>query len=142
MQRLTLPATLESLTDVTRFVQEIGARAGLPDEQEYRLRLAVEEIATNIVTHGYGESDRPVPADASFAVEGAAEDDRVWVRLIDDAPEFDPTRAADPADLDSPLDQRRIGGLGIYLVRTSLDEFTYARVDGQNRTTLVLKRAP
>lgn len=140
MQRLTLPATLESLTEVTRFVQEIGSAAGLLDEQEYRIRLAVEEIATNIITHGYGESDRPVPADASFAVEGAAEEDRVWVRLIDDAPEFDPTRTTDPADLDSPLEQRRIGGLGIYLVRTSLDEFTYERVAGQNLVTLAVKR--
>lgn len=142
MQRLTLPATLDSLDAVTRFVEEIGATAGLRDEQRYRLRLAVEEIATNIVTHGYGESERPVPADASFCVEGAADPDRVWVRLIDGAPEFDPTRTADPADLDRPLEQRQIGGLGIYLVRTSLDEFTYRREDGHNLTTLALKRVP
>jgi anti-sigma regulatory factor (Ser/Thr protein kinase) len=138
MHRISLPATMESVATVSRQVADLGAQAGLPPERRYKLRLAVEEIATNIVTHGYAEAPDP-PTDPEFQLEWGFGPDRVWVRLEDSARPFDPTRAPDPADLDAPLSERRIGGLGIHLVRASLDEFSYERTAGRNRVTLGLR---
>lgn len=144
VERLSLPATVDALGEVARFVGELGAAAGLPADRAYKLRLAAEEIATNIVTHGYAEpgagSNGAGPP--RFVVEGAADGGRVWIRLVDTAPRFDPTATGDPVDLDRPLAERQVGGLGIYLVRSVLDDFRYEHADGENRTTLVIERAP
>lgn len=118
---------------VADLVRGLAECAELTRGQAYRLRLAADEIATNIVEHGYG--GRGV-----VAVCGGVEDDRVWVRTEDRAPPFDP-RDHDAAEVlaTHPAD-RSPGGLGLHVAMAGLDEFHYEHVDGRNRNTMVVCR--
>lgn len=108
---------------------ELPARAG------YRLQLAFEELATNAVKYG-GEGP---PAAVRATVE--RHPDRVELELRDDGRPFDPTAVA-PVELPASLDEARIGGLGLELVRKSASEFTYLRDGGENVTRVVLEWRP
>ncbi|MET9734958.1 ATP-binding protein [Streptomyces sp. NPDC006458] len=130
--RIKVRAELEELDRVATFVRDVGRRAGLGDSALYRLRLAADELATNIVVHGYrGRS-------GEIAVDAAIEHDRLWVRLQDDAPAFDPHQGMRAPELGAPLSERRVGGLGVYLAVTAVDEFRYELVAGRNVSTLVM----
>ena len=128
---------------VIRDHAEAAARdADFPEEAIYDLVLAVDEAATNIMMHGYksapapshGEQPGVIEVDAAF--DGAA----LRVTLRDQAPPFDPTAAPVEAEL-PPLADRMPGGLGIFLMRKTLDEIHYRRTpDGWNELTLVMLR--
>ncbi|WP_399895515.1 ATP-binding protein [Streptomyces sp. BBFR51] len=131
---LRVAATLDSLEPVSDFVLSLGERARLPESSLYRLRLAADELATNIVLHGYhGES-------GEITVEGGIDPGEVWVRFQDDAPAFDPRQGMRAPALDVPLAQREIGGLGVFLAFTAVDVFAYELVAGRNVSTLVMRR--
>ncbi|MEU2828853.1 ATP-binding protein [Streptomyces lavendulae] len=134
MNALRLSAALTSLEDVARYVLDLAERAGLTEEASYRLRLATDELATNVVMHGYHGSE------GELRIEGGMDEDTVWIRLEDDAPAFDPAAHCLPPDITVPLAERAIGGLGIHLALTSVDEFTYTCTGARNRTTLVMRR--
>ncbi|GAA2605137.1 MULTISPECIES: ATP-binding protein [Streptomyces] len=131
---LRVAATLDSLDPVSDFVLGLGERARLPESSLYRLRLAADELATNIVLHGYhGEP-------GEITVEGGIDPGEVWVRFQDDAPAFDPRQGMRAPALDVPLAQREIGGLGVFLAFTAVDVFAYELVAGRNVSTLVMRR--
>jgi serine/threonine-protein kinase RsbW len=138
MLLLEVPAVLDSVAPLAALTAGLAAEADLPQRRAYALRLALEELLVNIVEHGYG----PHRSDGKVIVECDVTADRIWVRLTDWAPEFDQTRFAEPVGLDRPLNRREPGGLGLYLVRRSVDEATHCYIDGVNRTTVVLWRDP
>ena len=122
----------EAAADV---VGELARDAGLPPGRAYWLRLAVEEIATNVVRHGY--QGRGV-----VRLTSGIWPDRVWVRIEDEASEFDP-RSHDPVPrLETAPAEREAGGFGLLLALRKLDGFCYERSDGQNRNTLIMSRSP
>jgi serine/threonine-protein kinase RsbW len=135
---IALPATQESVAEVGRRIVALGEEAGLGPDESYRLRLATEEIVANVVAHGYLED--PALARTSdartFELRWGSDRERVWVCVVDSARPFDPTAVDTPDDLDDPLEQRTPGGLGIHLVRNSLDEFRYRRDGPHNHVTL------
>ncbi|MFD7029625.1 ATP-binding protein [Streptomyces sp. NPDC059917] len=133
---LHVPATLASLAAIARFVRAVAVAAGLDRGAAYRLRLAVDELATNIVTHGYrGEEGR-------ITVLGRAGAGRASIALEDGAPAFDPVAGRLPPPTELPPERRRIGGLGIHLALTSVDEFGYVRREGRNISTLTVLAGP
>ncbi len=97
----------------------------------YELVLAVEEAVTNIILHGY-DGQKGV-----ITILISPNDRSVEIILQDDAPPFDPTQVPAPR-LDLPLDERPLGGLGVYIIRKHSDEMTYRRTaTGLNELTLV-----
>jgi anti-sigma regulatory factor (Ser/Thr protein kinase) len=136
MKSLVVPGELDSLATIRRYVQAAAEQAHLEKQQAYRLGLAVDELATNIVTYGYADS----AADGMIAVQATIDVRTLKITLEDTAHPFDPTQQDTPADLDMPLDERNIGGLGIFLALNGIDDFTYERVDNRNRNTLVVYR--
>lgn len=137
MQSLTVPATLESLSEIGKYVNTAAAEAGLEKKIAYRLRLAVDEIASNIIIHGYQE------AGLSGEVLAKAELDEQALTIIleDSSPPFDPRRLLDrPNQIDLPLEERPIGGLGIYLTVQNVDKFDYQYVNNRNRNIFMIKR--
>src|SRR5215467_13014622 len=98
MQPLTVPATLDSIDPIVQYVSSAAAAAGLDRKSAYRLRLAVDEIATNIITHGYAESHTT----GDVVVEARVGDKELTVTLEDSAPAFDPRELEDPDHLDKP----------------------------------------
>ncbi|MFE1766897.1 ATP-binding protein [Streptomyces angustmyceticus] len=125
---------MDSLEPVSDFVLGLGKRARLPESSLYRFRLAADELATNIVLHGY----RGEPGE--ITVDGGIDPGDVWIRFQDDAPAFDPRQGMREPALDVPLAERQIGGLGVFLAFTAVDTFDYELVAGRNVSTLVMRR--
>ena len=97
------------------------------------LQLALEETVTNVIHHGYRDLDAGAH---SFVVEfSAPAPDRVRLVVIDDAPAYDPL-ARPEVDLDLPLEERPIGGLGVHLVKNLMQHTAYERRDGRNVLTM------
>lgn len=116
---LTLPAAaVADLAAIRGFVREAAAGfdvrgAAVPD-----LVCAVDEVAANVFRHGY----RGEPGPIEVQVERSGDD--LTVRLLDEAPEFDPTTRPSP-NLATPLDRRPPGGLGIHLALASVDRVAH-----------------
>lgn len=134
---LSLPPVAESLAEVAAAVERFCEAQDLPPRQSYALSLAFEELLTNVVNHGYAGRET---AGETMRVELRREGERVLARIEDGGTAFDPTQA--PAvDIEEALDERRIGGLGVHLVRTLVDELAYRRQDGRNILTFSLSLA-
>jgi anti-sigma regulatory factor (Ser/Thr protein kinase) len=136
MEALTVPGTLDSLTAIGHYVLAVAAAAGLDKKASYRLRLAVDEVATNIITHGYDEAGYEGALDVRADLDEAT----LTISLEDTGQAYDPAQALAPQDLNAPLDQRQEGGLGLYLTLRGVDKFRYERVGERNRHTFVVYR--
>ncbi|MFE3995372.1 ATP-binding protein [Streptomyces goshikiensis] len=130
---LDVPATVGALGDIAAFVLRLAEGAALDKGAAYRIRLAVDELATNIVMHGYRGGD------GRITVRGRSGPGGVRITIEDTAPAFDPVEGRLPPVPGLPPERRRVGGLGIHLALTSVDEFSYTRRDGRNISTLTVK---
>jgi serine/threonine-protein kinase RsbW len=127
---LATPEAISELTDkVLDFLreQQVDARAA------HHVALAVEELVMNLGTHG---NCRDQPARIKLVVEQAL----VKAEIADTGPPFDPRQIADP-NISAPLEERPIGGLGLYLVRQLSRSFDYKRQKGRNVTTFSIARS-
>ena len=129
---LTLPATLESLERVRSFAREAAERAGVDPQRSYALQLALDEIATNVVNYGYGPSSSDGLLELRAEVAGGA----LVLTLSDWGPPFDPRAHELPGEdeLSRPLEEREVGGLGIFLAVKGVDRFDYRRLGDRNET--------
>jgi serine/threonine-protein kinase RsbW len=133
---LRIRAELNQLAAARQFVEDTGARLGLPSAVTHPLILAVDESLSNIIQHGYNGQ----PGTIDIEIERAL--DLLVVRLRDQAPPFDPTHLPDP-NTQLPLNQRPVGGMGVFLTRRSVDGVTYERMpEGGNQLTLTKKIGP
>jgi len=123
------------IADLTAAVETALADAGVDRACIHDARLVVEELACNALAHG-------AAADIGLRLRMRMDVARLLLEIDDDGPAFDPTAMAAP-DLDAGIGERRIGGLGIHLVRQLADSFDYRRHDGRNlvRVTLRLSAA-
>jgi len=126
MQEKTFPGTLDSLAPVRAYVAEAGRAAGLDSAKIYNLCLAVDEIATNIVLHGYEE----VGLKGDIAIEALQERGQLIIRVLDHGRTYDPDQVPNP-DLGNPLNQQS-GGWGLFLSKTGEDQFDYTSSDSGN----------
>jgi len=126
MQEKTFPGTLDSLAPVRAYVSEAGQAAGLDSARIYNLCLAVDEIATNIVLHGYEE----VGLKGNIAIEALQERGRLIIRLLDHGRTYDPDQVPNPGFGD-PLNQQT-GGWGLFLSKIGVDQFDYSSSDSGN----------
>ena len=137
MPTLTLPGDLGALEPIAELVIEQAAAAGLDKHAAYQLQLAVDELATNCIIHGYQEHGLEGDLRVSADVAGG----KLTVTVEDAAVPYDPRqRDMDEVEetFDDPLHERPIGGLGIYFIMQAVDEFDYQYVDGRNRSVLVI----
>jgi two-component system, cell cycle response regulator DivK len=131
---LSRPATLEHLGELVAFAVDAARAVGACDEVWHAVRLAVEEVCLNVMTHGYaGGAGGPL----HVAVE--RRDDALVVRIADEAPPFDPTRVPQPR-LDAPLEEREPGGLGWHLVRAMMDEVRHEPAYPVGNVVTLVKR--
>jgi len=132
---LSVDAALSSLATVRDFTTTVAERAGLGRRAAYGLRLAVEEIATNIITHGYATA----VTSGTIVVQATYSDQAVTV-LIDDTGAGYAPEPFDLESLDLPPELRSEGGLGIFLASRGVDELHYEQLEHCNRHTLVVRR--
>lgn len=124
---LTLRNDLAEIPRLAEAVETFGAALGLPPTLLYPFNLAFDELITNTVSYGYADV-----AEHAIEVRLLWEGDRLSAEVIDDGRPFDPLTQAPEPDLDAPLEARRIGGLGVYLVKTLMDEVSYRRDGAYN----------
>ena len=129
-QHLRLAPTMEQLPAAVDFFEEILREAKAPQKMIAQVNVAVDEIFSNIVRYS-GATE--------VTLECVLTDDRVTLRFSDNGTPYDPTAKADPDTTLSAAD-REIGGLGIFMVKKTMDEISYVYRDGQNILTLVKKR--
>jgi anti-sigma regulatory factor (Ser/Thr protein kinase) len=134
-QRQTFRARLDEGPTLSAFVE--AAVSGLGARLSMRLRLVVEELFVNTVTHGHGgDSDAPVDITILLA------DDRVVLTYVDVAPPFDPFAEVQEPGADITLDERPVGRVGVFLVTRFATRYEYARAGEANRVTVELSAGP
>ncbi len=138
LEPLTVDGRADNLSQLLDYVAWAAAAFGLDDAASYRLSLAVDEIATNIVQHGY--EDYHLSGDLTIWAETTER--HLILYLEDSGRPFDPRQASQPADLDRPLEERRDGGLGIFLALWGVDGFAYHSESGRNRSTFMMEAPP
>ncbi len=136
MEQITLRALMSSHENALDFLLRNSRKAVLDIKTEGELRLAVDEIVTNIITHGYAEHG--IAGDLTLTAMVTPE--TFAIVLEDTAPPFDPRSRPAPESLNEPLETRPVGGVGLLLVMKSVDRFDYEYVEGKNRNTLIVNR--
>jgi anti-sigma regulatory factor (Ser/Thr protein kinase) len=136
LEPLTVPGELDAVTQLMDFVAWSAAAAGLDEQATYKLCLAVDEIATNIVTYSYMKAGRR----GDLVIAAETDPTTLRIHLTDEGAPFDPRQAPPPADLDRPLSERRDGGLGIFLALWGVDAFDYEPRGDTNRSTFIVRR--
>lgn len=131
---LRIAASHEQLELVENAINEMAKNGGWPEELVFKVQLVVEEIGLNIIEHGYG-------GDASKEIEIRLHfnDRALTIEFRDEAKPFDPLSESPAPDTSAGIEDRPIGGLGVFLVREIMDEATYAREGNRNRLTLVTR---
>ncbi|WP_437303008.1 ATP-binding protein [Sorangium sp. So ce388] len=134
---MTFPGVLDSLSPIRAFARDAATRAGLDERGTYRLCLAVDEVATNIITHGYAEAGRDGTVEVSARLDAAS----LTIEIEDTGARYDPAEQPMPTkrDLAAPPEVRRAGGLGLFLVFQSVSSFSHEHIGSKNRTTLVMQ---
>lgn len=122
---LTLDASLDALAAVSDFVVEQARAVGLDEHAVWEVQLAVDEAATNVIQHSYAKARGPITISTNV-VDGAFE-----ITVCDRGKPFDPTKVPEP-DLTSPLEERKTGGLGLYLMRKLMDRVEFRFEEGEN----------
>ena len=134
--RLILKNHLSELARVAEEIEAHGEARDWPAKWILNINLSLDELITNTVSYGYRDAD-----EHEIRITLTEQDRSIVVVVEDDAIAFDPFTSAPAPDLEAGVEERRIGGLGVYFVKTLMDEVAYERVDGVNRITLV-QRAP
>ena len=131
-RQITLPAELESLPIFREHIKTAcQGKVGLDDQSIYDMLLAVDEICTNIITHGYAGMDPgSIIVDVEFAQQGLV------VTVTDFGHAFEPVEPPTP-NANASLEEREVGGLGLFFVFSSVDEINYESSPVGNTTRLI-----
>ncbi|MFC2019223.1 ATP-binding protein [Chloroflexota bacterium] len=130
MPRIRIAAKLENLEPMLAFIDQGAGKLGFDATKLNRMRLASEETLVNIINYAY--PDKYGNIEITYEVK---ENKRFVVEIIDWGIPFDPLSLPKP-DIKAPLEKRKVGGLGIYLTRTIMDEVNYRRDQDRNILTL------
>jgi len=132
MKELDIEALIENLDQVTAFVDEQLEETGCNMKIQMQIDLAVEEIFVNIAHYAYDPKTGP----AKVRVEVAPDGSQVSITFIDQGIPYDPLKKEDP-DIALSAEERQIGGLGIFMVKKTMDDIRYEYVNGSNILTII-----
>ena len=127
---LKLKTSLDELERITAAVEDLGEQDDWPPAFTFRVNLVLEELGINIINHGYDDGIH------EFDITLTSDANTLTVEISDDGRPFDPLHDAPSTDTTAALEDRQVGGLGIHLVRTMMDELHYRRKQGRNYLTL------
>ncbi|MDE7195053.1 MAG: ATP-binding protein [Oscillospiraceae bacterium] len=127
MKELTIDATIDNVAAVTAFVDEQLEQLNCSMKTQYQVDVAIDELFGNIANYAYN----PDVGAATVRVEVTKNPLAVVITFIDNGVPYDPLAKADP-DVTLSAEKREIGGLGIYMVKKSMDDVSYEYKDGKN----------
>lgn len=130
---LRIPPTHDELDQIPAAVEEFAERDNWPPDLVFKMNLVLEELGVNIVNYSgaTGEIEISLESDA----------ETVTIEIADDGRPFNPLDDLEAPDIAAPLGERPIGGLGVHLVRSMMDELHYSREDGKNRLAMTKRKS-
>lgn len=128
--KLELANQLAGLSKLQEKLDQLAGQWDLPPAMVMQLNLALEEAFTNVVNYAYAD-DEPHTIEIIFTKEGRD----LLITIIDDGQPYDPTAKEDP-DIRLPAEERKIGGLGIFLIKKVMDNIAYRRENNKNKLVL------
>jgi serine/threonine-protein kinase RsbW len=128
-------ADLAQLERIGAFIATVMHEFGLEGQKIFNLQLAVDEACSNIIKYGYAAA---TAEEKKIRIRCSRRDGAIAVEIRDRGKPFDPTTVA-PPDLEASLEEREIGGLGIYFMKKVTDAISYSYKDGQNVLTMVAR---
>lgn len=123
---------LLEISHLSEFVEELCEELSLPAETTMNINLALEEAVVNIIMYAY-----PTDEQHEILLKVCTHTNQLIFLLTDNGLSFDPTKVED-ADVTLPIEERSVGGLGIFLIRSIMNEVSYQRLDGKNN--LIMKK--
>lgn len=130
-RHVSVPGHASQLGVLVRFLHEFWSDAKVPQATAMTFELALEEAFMNVVMHG-SPTDRVARVDVSLAIV----DGELTLIIEDDGPPFDPLTLATP-NISANLDERRVGGLGVFLMRKMMDNVRYQRLESRNQLQMI-----
>ena len=131
MNELTVEATVENVEAVTAFVNEHLESYGCPMKVQIQIDIAIDELFGNIARYAYPHGS----GDATVRYGFDPTERMVSITFLDGGVPFDPLQQADP-DVTAAAEDRQVGGLGIFLVKKTMDRLEYRHENGRNRLTI------
>ena len=125
MKEIIVDAKIEELNNVLSFVDEFLESIEMPMSIMMKVDIAVEELFVNIASYAYSDNN----GKATIQIE--ENKDNVCISFIDSGRPYNPLKKEDP-DITLSAEDRQIGGLGIYMVKKSMDNVEYEYIDGKN----------
>ena len=134
MTNKTFPAKIDALADVLGFVEQTLEGLECPMKMQIALCVAIEEAFVNIAHYAYVDGEGDMCLDIGYEEESRT----VTFRMTDKGVPFDPLKKPDP-DVTLAADKREIGGLGIFIVKKTMDTVMYTYENGENILTMIKK---
>lgn len=131
-KQIQISNDLSELERLNLLVEEFGGENNFKTEEEYAIYLCLEELVTNVISYAW-----PDGGEHNINVRLSVDEDSIKVEIDDDGLEFDSVKHGQP-DTTLPAEERPIGGLGIHLVKQTMDDMFYQRVD--NRNIIIIKK--
>ena len=131
---LTLETRPEELDRLTAAVELLAEQDNWPAPLTFKVNLVLEELVLNVINYAYDEIGHQVE------VQLTCNEEDLVIEITDEGKPFDPLHDAPDPDMESPMEERRIGGLGVYLVRTMTSEMQYRRQNGRNHMMVAVPR--
>ncbi len=130
---IKFPAKLENLGRFMESVSNCARRQGFDQKKIHEIELSTEEALVNICSYSYPETPGDVEINCKI------ENDRFIIEIIDAGIPFDMTSLPDP-DLTADIDERKMGGLGVFFIKKLMDEVRYRRENDRNILNLIVKK--
>lgn len=128
--------SIEKLEELVSWLTQWLDEHGVTGSIAYKLRFAMEEITTNAVYYGFPTGSSGT---VTVRIDEGANRDQYRLEILDDGEEFNPLEDAPEADPTLELDDRELGGLGVFLVKNLSEDCSYQRENGWNHLTIVIE---
>ncbi|GMO33663.1 MAG: ATP-binding protein [Termitinemataceae bacterium] len=133
---ININAHIQSLDVVLSFINDALNAVFCPQKEKQQIELAVEELFVNISNYAYGGESGKTEINISERKNIDSSVTELLIEFTDTGKQFNPLQHKDP-DITLPLEEREPGGLGLFLVKRSMDDVKYEYTDGYNKTTIV-----
>lgn len=131
MKEITVDATIDNVQTITDFVDERLEEMNCPVKAQMQIDIVIDELCSNVARYAYSDKTGKV----TVSVDTVDKPMKVWLTFTDEGVPYNPLAKEDP-DITLSAEERKLGGLGIYMVKKMMDEFHYEYKDGKNIVTV------
>lgn len=131
MKEITVDATIDNVQTITDFVDERLEEMNCPVKAQMQIDIVIDELCSNVARYAYSDKTGKV----TVSVDTVDKPMKVWLTFTDEGVPYNPLAKEDP-DITLSAEERKLGGLGIYMVKKMMDEFRYEYKEGKNIVTV------